>query len=370
MSIEKIEKLKNSLNILTSNKGKVFFFVPNVSTPSSAVYEIYFHANVLKNDGRNVVMLIEDDFQTPIWIESSLLDIKHESIEKTKLSVAPEDIMIIPEIYTNIMEQTRNLPCIRITLVQSVDFMLNGLVNGSEYSEFGIENLIVASERIKDVINNNFGRFKYNIESYKIGIPDYFKKSNKLKKPIISIIGRNQNEMGKIVKLFYLKYPQYSWVTFDPMITNSNPPQQLDRQSFAERLSENFATVWVDRISSFGTLPLEAMRVGNIVIGLIPDLAPEYLFNEENKFILESGSWVENIYDLPSMIAETLSMYLDDSISQEQYNTMYDISMKYTQENSKTELLNIYKKFINDRVVIIERTIKQLENNIAENNEK
>lgn len=365
MSQEKIDKLRKSLDGLINKTGNVLFFVPNISTPSSSVYEIYFHAHVMKGIGYNVKILTDDEFTIPTWIESSLTNIKHESIEKVRLSVTPEDIVVIPEIHTNIMEQTRNLPCIRIALIQSIDYLLTALVNGTELSEFGIDNIITISNDVKKIINDNFVRTQYNIEKYDIGLPEYFKKNNKLKKPVISIIGRNQNELSKVIKLFYLKFPHFSWITFDPMITNAVSPQQLDRKAFAERLSENFASIWVDRISSFGTFPLECMRVGNIPIGLIPDIAPEYLFDVidgKKHFNLDSGFWCDNIYELPSLIGDAISLFLDDSFDSEYYLKMANIAEKYTQENSKEQLIKIYDKFVSDRVKIIESAIQTLEN--------
>ena len=119
-----------------------------------------------------------------------------------------------------------------------------------------------------------------------------------MKRPVISIVGRNPNEISKIVKLFYSRSPQFGWVTFDSMITDSKPPSPLRRVDYAERLKKNFATVWVDRISTFGTVPLEAMKAGSIPIGLLPDITPEYLLDEKGEFICEINDWGQVIVDL------------------------------------------------------------------------
>ena len=57
----------------------------------------------------------------------------------------------------------------------------------------------------------------------------------------------------------------------------------MRRIDFAKRLQSNFAAVWVDRISSFGTFPLECMKCGTIPICLKPDIMPEYMIERDEK---------------------------------------------------------------------------------------
>ena len=258
-------------------------FVARGTNPAASVYEIYFHAKTLKNMGYNVTMLTDVvDYEIPSWIEPELTDIPHEPMESAKLTVGTQDVIIIPEIFSNVMEQTKNLPCIRIGLLQSVDYMLNGLLPATDWTSFGIQEVITTSEEVENLLKEYYGNDKFNVSVSAPAIPDYFKNDDNIKRPVISIVGRNPNEISKIVKLFYTRYPQYGWVTFDSMITDSKPPSPLRRIDYAERLKKNFATVWVDRISTFGTVPLEAMKAGSIPIGLMPDITPAYLLDEED----------------------------------------------------------------------------------------
>ena len=129
--VEKIEKVKTALNNLQNKKSKFLFCVPESQNPSASVYEIYFHASVVKKMGYEVIVLPEKgDYVAPKWIEKELTDHKHIPLTDPKLTVSPEDILIIPEVYSNVMEQTKNLPCVRIGLLQSVDYMINSLIPG------------------------------------------------------------------------------------------------------------------------------------------------------------------------------------------------------------------------------------------------
>lgn len=353
---EKIEKIRVSVDKLNNKKSKFIFCVPDSPNPTASVYEIYFHATVVKNMGYEVIIMTEKgDYVPPIWIEKELTTHKHMPMSDPKLTVGPEDVMVIPEIYSNIMERTKNLPCMRIGLLQSLDYKVNALIPGTDWKSFGINDIVTTSLTLKELIETFYGKGKFNIKTYTIGIPEYFEPSKFPQKPIISIIGRNSNEISKLVKLFFSKYPQYSWVTFDPMLTKSKPPQAMRRIDFAKRLQGNFAAVWIDRISSFGTFPLECMKSGVIPICLKPDIMPEYMLERDEKgnvikVVEGSGVWSDNFYDIPILIGEVLIKFLDDAISPELYTTMSNIASKYNQETSEKELSEIYQGFINQRI--------------------
>ena len=361
--IEKIEKIKESINKITTKTSKFLFCVPESQTPVASVYEIYFHATVVKNMGFNVIIMVEKgDYVVPSWIEKELTDHTHIPMSDPKLVVGPEDIMIIPEVFTNVMEQTKDLPCVRIGLLQSIDYMMNSLIPGTNWASFGIHNIITTSETLKEWVETFNSVNKYNIMVYNIGIPEYFEKSKLPQKPIISVISRNANDISKFVKLFFNKFPQYSWITFDPMVTKSKPPQPMRRIDFAKRLKENFAAVWIDRIASFGTFPLECMKSGTIPICLKPDIMPEYMIERDKdgkitKVVDGAGIWTENYYDLPLLVGEILIKYLDDSIGNEIYKIMDNVVTKYNQKDSETRLIEIYESIIKSRIELFQKAI-------------
>jgi len=353
--LEKIEKVKESLTKMNNNESKFIYPVPDSENPSASVYEIYFHATVAKKMGYKTIILTEkEEYEKPKWIEEELLDHEYVPMTKNKLTVGPEDVMIIPEVYSNIMEQTKNLPCLRIGLLQSIDYMLNALIPGTDWSSFNLSKVITTSETLKEFVTTFYGKKKFDISVYNPSVPDYFKKSDVPQKPIISVVGRNPNEISKFVKLFYSRFPQYSWVTFDPMLTKSKPAQAMRRKDFAERLKGNFAAVWVDRISSWGTFPLECMKSGVIPIGLIPDITPEYLIErdengEVQKMKENIGIWTHNFYDLPTFAGEVLMKFLDDNIGNELYENMEKIATQFTPQNSEDQIKEIYTNLIEER---------------------
>jgi len=357
---ERIEKVKASIEKLKNKQSKFLFFVASTPNPAASVYEIYFQATMLKNAGYNVKMLTDSaTYQIPDWIEKDITDIPHESMEQSRLTVAPEDVLVIPEIFSNVMEQTKNLPSIRVGLLQSVDYMLNGLMPGVDWKSFGIEKIVTTSNNLKDIVEEFFGK-SYDIKVYNVGIPDYFKYNGELKRPVISIAGRNSNEVAKVIKLFYNKYPQFSWVTFDSMFTESKPPQPMRRKDYADRLKKNFAGVWVDRIASFGTFPLECMKAGTVPIAIVPDIQPEYLLDDEGEPKDNIGVWTNDIYALPILIGDVITKFLDDSIDDTITEEMAKVVENYDPKDSGEQILAIYEGFLTERLGVFERTLEGL----------
>jgi len=358
--VEKIDKIKSSIEKLKNNQSKFLFFIAGTPNPAASVYEIYFHATVMKNAGYDVKMLTDSpQYQIPDWIEKELTDIPHESMEQSRLTVSPEDVLVIPEIFSNVMEQTKNLPSIRVGLLQSADYMLNGLMPGVDWKSFGVEKIVTTSNNLKDIVEEFFGK-TYDIKVYNPGIPDYFKYNGELKRPVVSIVGRNSNEIAKVVKLFYAKFPQFSWITFDSMFTESKPPQPMRRKDYADRLKKNFAGVWVDRIASLGTFPLECMKAGTVPVALVPDIQPEYLLDDEGNPKENIGVWTNDIYAIPLLIGDIITKFLDDTISDEITEEMAKVVENYDPKDAGEQLQAIYQGFLDERLGVFERTLEAM----------
>lgn len=352
------EKLKISLENLKTKKNKIMFFVPDLGiVPSGAVYEIYFHATVLKSLGYSVKMLIETAKSAiPDYIEPELTQFEHTSMDNARLTVSPEDLLVIPEIFTNVMEQTKNLPCMRVILLQSIDNAMRALLPGTDWTSFGINHIITTSNLLEMFVKEFFVSAKFKIDKYSVSVPDYFQKRSQIKRPVVSVFVRNEADLEKVIKLFYLKFPQFRWVTFEPMQTDSKPPKFLRRRDFADKLDKNFAAIWIDRLASHAQFPLECMRVGTIPICLKPDITPEYII-KDGDYVQNSGVWSSDLYALPALLADTLRKFLDDEVPQELFDTMDSIASNYTAEKARTELSGIYSSLFNERIQLFEKTL-------------
>lgn len=344
--VEKIEKLSTSLSNIKSKDFTFYFFIVEEQNVNAGVLEVYNQANVLRKLGYNVVMITDEDYKAPSFLDDEYLTLTTKKSSEN-ITVKPEDFLIIPEIFTNVLEQTRKYACNKILLVQSYTNALRGLLPGFSWlQEYGITQIITTNKNLTEFITNFMGQ-GYDIKEYTIGIPDYFKKPSVPKDLIFQYMARNPQEIEMVIKLFYAKNPAFKFVTFEDLRTNSK------RKEFADKLGKSIGTIFIDRIASFGTLPLEAMKSHSMVCGLVPDMAPEYV-NEKN------GLWTNNIFDLPDTISALVSHYIQDTVPQEFYDEMDKTVANYSPEVSENSIKETYSYFIDKRINEFTNVIEEL----------
>lgn len=337
METELKEKISLSIERIENKENKIFFFVQDTrgNAKASLVY-LYDMAYTLHKDGYTVVMLHEKPDYTKIgeWSDLKYDELTHQSIEGTNLEVTPEDIMVVPEIFGFIMEQIKNLPCGKIVITQAYDHVLETLTPGTSWPQLGFFKCITTSETQKNQVEKLMKRVTVDVIAPVIS--DKFEKQKYPAKPIIAVHTRDQRDGINLIKQFYLKYPQYRFFTFRDL-------RGVSMDEFANAIQDAFLGVWVDPTSGFGTFPLECMKVGIPVLGLKPNLKPEWL---EDK----NGIWVDNQIMMVDIIADLIQTWLEDNLLKELYVEASNTAEKYTnKEKFESEVLEIFSDFSNKR---------------------
>ena len=340
--------------IVNKDFGIYFFTLDTKGNPTAGVATIYEHVKILRELGFNAQILHDkDDYRLKgdeegmgiaDWLGEEYAELPHISIESQKLQVGPQDFVIIPEAFASIMKQTVNFPCKRIVFLQSYEYIFEMLEIGENWNAFGINEVITTNDNLKKYAESVFRNLV--TEVIPIGIPDYFKNSEKPKMPTVAISARDKREILKIVKVFFQKYPHYRFVTFRDM-------SGLPRKEFAKSLSESFLGVWVDELSSFGTFPLEAMKSETPVIGKIPRMIPEWMGETDENGglkLIDNGVWVTNLNAIPDMVATMVGLYLEDALPENVLNTMKEYENKYSEENTKQHIKEVYNRIIGRRL--------------------
>lgn len=333
-----VKAIKTAIESLENKSFNIYFFVMDTKgNPVAGVANIYEHAKMLKELGYNTTILHEKNDYTPVtWLGEEYTKLPHKSAEAgTDLKIAPQDFIIVPEIYANVMEQLTKLPGKRIVFSQSYDYILEMLMPGKSWRDFGIDTCITTSERQKEYINKLFSN-TINVDVIPVGIPEYFKPTEKDKKPIVAVMTRDQRDLVKIFKTFYLRHPHLKWITFRDM-------RGLPREVFAKELSEACVAVWVDDVAGFGTFPLECMKSDVPVIGKVPNMVPEY-FTDSN------GVWTHDLYSIPDLIANYVQAWLEDGEPEQIYEEMSKLKDKYTIEQESEKVKEVYEKIFEDRI--------------------
>ena len=216
MSNENFEKLERSINNMKEKLSRIYFLVQDTKGNAKAsVKYIYHMALTLKKNGYNAIILHEkpDYFGVSSWLSDEYMtNLEHRSIEGTSLEISPDDLIVVPEIYGFVMEQITKLPCGKIVLSQSFDYIFETLQPGQSWPQLGFFKCITTSNKQKELIESAMRSVSVDvIEPF---ISDEFKKSSFPPKTIVNIHTRDHRDTTNLIKAFYIKFPQYRWITF------------------------------------------------------------------------------------------------------------------------------------------------------------
>jgi hypothetical protein len=333
-----IKNLENSIENLRSKNAKIYFFVQDTKGNARASIKfIYDLALTLKEDGYNSAILHEkpDYFGVQDWLGSKYMELPHISVEGQNLQVAPEDTIVVPEIFGYVMAQLANLPCAKIVLCQSYDNIFETLQPGQTWTQFGFTKCITTSETMKEYISSVMRGV--SIDVIEPTISEHFEKAKFPPKPIIAIYSREQRDSINLIKAFYVKFPQYRWIAFRDM-------RGLSQQEFASVLKDCMLSVWVDDVSSFGTFPLESMRCNVPVLGKAPKIVPSWM-NENN------GIWITDSVRIVDFISEFIQNWLEDNVAESIYEGGQETASKFVDyENFKNNTSTTFARYIGTRI--------------------
>jgi hypothetical protein len=350
MNQEQISKLENSIENMKNKTMRIYFLVQDTKGNAKAsVRYIYQMAMSLKKSGYNAIILHEkpDYFGVSSWLDESYMsELEHKTIEGTNLEVSPEDLIVVPELYGFIMEQIKKLPCGKIVLSQSYDYIFDTLQPGDTWSQYGFLKCITTSEKQKEWIKNTMRNV--SIDVVEPVISDNFKKQVLPPKTVINIHTREHRDTTNTIKAFYSRFPQYRWFTFRDL-------RGLSELDFSEKMKESFVSVWVDPIAGYGTFPLESIKMGVPVIGVVPNMVPDWM-NENN------GIWINNPNILVDVIADFVQNWLEDNINPELYTEMEKTSDKLiTTEKFEENVNNVFDEMIQTRLNTFSEQLTKLE---------
>jgi hypothetical protein len=341
--LEIINNLKEQVKFIDGKDFNVYFYVLDTkNTPTGSMSYLYETALTLKEMRYNVTMLHNDNEFIGVreWMGDVYADIPHANIENENVEIRPCDFLFVPEIFSNVLAQTKKLPCKRVVILQNFNYLTEFMPFGGGWSDMGIRDVITTTERQSQLAKECFPY----INTYIVppAIKSMYYEGKEPKKMVINIVAKNQSDVNRIVKPFYWKYPLYRWVSFRDL-------RGLPNDVFADALREAAITIWVDNDTNFGYTPLEAMKSGSIVIGKIPEEIPEWMMDENNN-INNAGIWFDNINDVYPMIASVVRTWVNDEVPSEIFNEMKKMSDKYTPSQQKDAINAVYVEgFFNKR---------------------
>jgi glycosyltransferase involved in cell wall biosynthesis len=346
-NIENIEKLKSALGRLEKSESIVYFLTYDTKNNARAsIKYIYDMAKTLNENGIESKILVEDKSYTGVksWLGDEYDNLSVVSIKDDKVEIKVDDTLVVPEYYSNALQQLSNVKCVKVMLVQQKDYIFENLPIGSRWSDFGFDRVITTTESCKKYIMEYFPESLVFIIPPFIG--DNFKPLNLPLKPFIAISCRDRLIHKKIISEFYLKFPQLRWITFKDMI-------QMSYNEFSDGLRECMVSVWVDDESTFGTFPLESMKSGVPVVGKIPNTEPDWL--------TENGMWTYDLSKIVNILGTFVLAWIDGiELEDEVKDKMKETLIPYEKSITDINVLSIFNSLRNKRIETIQKTIENL----------
>jgi len=343
---EQIQKLIEAIGRLDSNESVIYFLTYDTkNNPRAAVKHIYDMALTLNNNGYKAKILVEDKTYggTP-WLGDTYNTIEVVSIKDDKPEIKLDDTIVVPEYYSNVLQQLTNIKCSKVMLVQQKNYIFETLPVGSRWIDFGFDRVITTTEESKKYILQVFPEALVFIIPPIIG--DNFSPSETPIKPLVAINCRDRVIHRRLISEFYLKYPQLRFITFRDMV-------QMNYNDFSDALKECVVSLWVDNESTFGTFPLESMKSAVPVIGKIPDTEPDWLS--------ENGMWTDDTNKLVDILGTFLLSWLDGiDLTDEVKTKMKDTLLPYDTHVTQNNILSIFGSIKNKRKEAIAKGIENI----------
>ena len=361
-----LERIDEAISKLEINDFCFYFFVVDCkNVPNGSIQYIYPLAKTLNDKNYKVKMLyqLENEYdneeleelkrkEKPIderrvftgvgeWLGEEYMQLEHLNISKQEWTVSPSDFLFIPEVFSSLMKQTYQYkaPCKRIVLLHNYDYITEFIPFSDEWGTYGIHDVIANTKAQGDLISSVFPYV--NVKILNPYISNIFRKPIKPKKLIVNIISKKTEDVNKIMKQFYWKYPMYKFISFRDL-------RGYPKETFAEFLQESAITVWIDNETPFGYSAIEAIKTGNIVIGKVPEHIPEWMGDENGLF--NNGVWTYDLNTIPDILSRVLGSWMQDRIPETLCENMDNVDNLYTFEGYQNNVNEIINGYINDRI--------------------
>lgn len=355
-----LKRVEDEIAKIVDKKSSIYFFVSDCkNTPNSQMLYIYQMALTMKELGYNVCMLyqINNEYskhelkklrssgkmvdETRVfegvdkWLGEKYSTLVHLNIASGVWRVSPSDVLFIPEVFSSLMKETydKGIPCKRVVILQNFKYVTEFIPYGDQWMNYGITEAVVSNENQSKLIKSVFPYVNTTvINPY---IQESMRKPVTAKKLIVNIAATTSSDIEHIIKTFYWKYPTMQFVTFRSL-------RNLPVDEYAKMLKEGCITIWHDPYTPWGRSALDAIKCGNIVIGKVPEVLPEWMV-DENGNALDNAVWYNSIDDIADILATVIGSWMRDEIPEKLMDGISETAKKYTYGEWKENV----EKYIN-----------------------
>lgn len=359
---KKISIIKDEIDKIANKESNLFFYVIDTyGYASGSLAYIYQLAKFLYDEGYKVKMIYQTDSKGKEkeefvgvggWLGEEYASLPHYDIQSKKgVEVSHSDVLFIPEIYSQVMAQTKKMPCKRIAIFQNYDFVVSQMPYSAQWGDYGINDVITNTKENAELLKSIFPYL--NVTIIDPFIEKRFGTTNEPKKMIVNVISKNPDDIVRLMKPFYWKYPDFKWVTFRDL-------SGMSKENFANSLREGCITVWMDENASFGYSAIEAMKSGNIVFGKVPRETKEWMLDEDGN-LSDCCIWFDDINKVHQNLAVVIRSFLKDSVPSSVFEAQERAKSLYSEDKTKEEIIAYVNNVMDERKKSFEEFIRLAE---------
>jgi hypothetical protein len=228
--------------------------------------------------------------------------------------------------------------------------------------DVNINEMVVTTNALKDLADSYFPGIKTHVVRPMIN--PVFRNNDTPKKLIVNVVSRNQDDISRIIKPFYWKYPVYKWVSFRDL-------RGVTQEVFSDALREGAITIWMDEISDFGYSALEAAKSGSIVLAKVPATPTDWTYVYEESEDGKNASnglnpafiWFDDLNRVPDMVASVVRTWTLDRVPQELYDNLAHAADAYTYDAHKADVEKEYAdEMFKKRLADFKEVLAQIKN--------
>lgn len=356
-----VQKLEETISNFENKNFNMYFFVMDTKgNPQSGVEYMYNIALNLHESGYNVTMLHqEQEFVGPFdWLGERYTVLPHANVEQSNVTITPADFLFIPEVYTNVMSQTKELPCRRVVVCRNPELMLEFIPVGATWADLNIFDAIVPSSQVGDMLKGWFPNLRTHL--VRPSVRTAFYTDENPKQLIVNLITKDRSILNKILKPFFWRFPAYKWVSFRDMAS------PMETELFPKVLREGAIAVWVDDETTNALSAFEALKSGNILIAKVPDIVPEWMLVDGE--LRPDVIWFDDFNNLHGILASVIRGWTRNDIKDEFMTVYKTLDNIYTPEFHKSDIEKvILDGIVKERVGEYKQILAGMKNNEVNN---
>ena len=348
-----IENIEKEISKIDKKGNRIYFFViDSKGVPSGSLEYIYNLALMLKEEGYDVSMLhTEEEFVgVGAWLDEQYANLPHYNVNSGEVGTSPSDVLFIPEIYAQVMNQTRQLPCKRVAILQNYNYMVEQMPYAAQWGDFGIMEGITNSNYQASELNESFPYVK--LKKVTPFISKIFGNTNEPKKMVVNVIAKDQSDIKKIVKPFYWKYPMFNWVSFKEL-------RNLSKEDFAKALREGAITIIVDEDASVCYSALESIKSGSITMCKVPETVWDWA-DDGNGNLPNCCVWFNDFDTLHKQLASVVRSWITDKIPSVLEEEGKKLTEQFSYDKTKGEFITYVNEVLGKRKKEMEELIIQI----------